>query len=494
METLEGTKWDVVIAGTGLPQSLLALSLSRSGKNVLHLDRNDYYGGNEAALSLFEAEEWAKRHAGGDAGTCDATFSHATVDSPTSADGEGVKLSQPRAYSLALAPHIIHAQSTLLAGLVSSRLHNQLDFQAVGSWFILEKVVGATDAHVDISRVPSSREDIFRDSSFDLRAKRSLVKFLRFVQTYEEQSEVWISDAETPFTHFLQQKFGLPPSSHSALLALTLGSGPPEQVNTATALPKISRHLRSIGVFGAGFGAVLPKWGGLAEIAQVACRAGAVGGGVYVLKKGIKSCSSLDGGITELVLSEGEKITTSWLVGCPDDIPARSSHAVTDGLTKGIFVVTPALATLFPPTSEGGVTPAGAVVAIPPADPESPPAHIIAHSHESGECPSSQSVLYASIALPVEQGIPRLTTAVEDLLQGLDGASGRVLWSLKYHQRNFSLSGGSDANTIILPNVPVELGLPDSVLDDVRSAWQKITGDTEGFMIFEAREGMENED
>jgi RAB protein geranylgeranyltransferase component A len=25
METLEGTKWDVVIAGTGLPQSLLAL-------------------------------------------------------------------------------------------------------------------------------------------------------------------------------------------------------------------------------------------------------------------------------------------------------------------------------------------------------------------------------------------------------------------------------------------------------------------------------------
>jgi RAB protein geranylgeranyltransferase component A len=25
METLEGTQWDVVIAGTGLPQSLLAL-------------------------------------------------------------------------------------------------------------------------------------------------------------------------------------------------------------------------------------------------------------------------------------------------------------------------------------------------------------------------------------------------------------------------------------------------------------------------------------
>jgi hypothetical protein len=220
------------------------------------------------------------------------------------------------------------------------------------------------------------------------------VKFLRFVQTYEEQSEVWSPDAETPFTDFLQRKFGLPPSSHGALLALTLGSGPSAQVNTATALPKISRHLRSIGVFGAGFGAVLPKWGGLAEIAQVACRAGAVGGGVYVLKKGIKSCSSLGDGVTELVLSEGEKLFTSWLVGCPDDVPAQSSHTITDGLTKGIFVVSPALATLFPPTSEGGVTPAGAVVAIPSGDPECPPMHIIAHSHESGECPSSQSKSY----------------------------------------------------------------------------------------------------
>lgn len=103
-------------------------------------------------------------------------------------------------------------------------------------------------------------------------------------------------------------------------------------------------------------------------------------------------------------------------------------------------------------------------------------------------------VLYASIALPAEQGIPRLITAVDDLLQGLHGSSGRVLWSLKYHQSNISLSGESDANTIILPNVPVELGLPDSVLNDVRSAWQQITGDTEGFLVFEAREGMEDED
>lgn len=103
-------------------------------------------------------------------------------------------------------------------------------------------------------------------------------------------------------------------------------------------------------------------------------------------------------------------------------------------------------------------------------------------------------VLYASIALPAEQGILRLSTAVDDLLRGLDGSSGRVLWSLKYHQRNIEQASESEPNSIILSNVPVELGLSDSVLGDVKSAWQQITGETEGFMVFEAREGMEDED
>lgn len=40
---------------------VLDRALSRSGKNVLHVDRNPYYGGAEAAFSLQEAEEWVNR-------------------------------------------------------------------------------------------------------------------------------------------------------------------------------------------------------------------------------------------------------------------------------------------------------------------------------------------------------------------------------------------------------------------------------------------------
>lgn len=36
-------------------------ALSKSDKKVLHIDKNDYYGGSEAALSLEEAVRWTER-------------------------------------------------------------------------------------------------------------------------------------------------------------------------------------------------------------------------------------------------------------------------------------------------------------------------------------------------------------------------------------------------------------------------------------------------
>lgn len=36
-------------------------ALSRSGKKVLHVDKNPYYGGAESAFSLQEAELWMKQ-------------------------------------------------------------------------------------------------------------------------------------------------------------------------------------------------------------------------------------------------------------------------------------------------------------------------------------------------------------------------------------------------------------------------------------------------
>ena len=42
-------QYDVVLCGTGLVQSILSAALSKSGKKVLHLDKNDFYGGDHHA-------------------------------------------------------------------------------------------------------------------------------------------------------------------------------------------------------------------------------------------------------------------------------------------------------------------------------------------------------------------------------------------------------------------------------------------------------------
>jgi Rab proteins geranylgeranyltransferase component A len=338
---------------------------------------------------LNEANEWASKHTG----ETKKAFSHASISSY--APETDVTLSSSRAYALALAPHLIYAKSNVVTALVSSQLHNQLDFQAVGSWFILDVPKQDSQSESALTRVPSSREDVFQDSTLDLKAKRSLMKFLRFVTAYEDQPETWQESRDEPFSSFLQQKFGLPPASHAPIVALTMSRKDSKSTLTRDALPQITQHLRSIGVFGPGFGAVLPKWGGLAEVAQVACRACAVGGGVYVLNKPLRESTYIEGSEKlQLNIGDGESITTSWFCTSVEAPRAFGRPKKPDPklgyISKSMSIVSSPIDALFPATSEGGVTPAGAVVVVHPVSEDETPVHLIVHTSEAGECPMNQ--------------------------------------------------------------------------------------------------------
>ncbi|XP_053461697.1 rab proteins geranylgeranyltransferase component A 2 [Nycticebus coucang] len=56
------TDFDVVIIGTGLPESILAAACSRSGQRVLHIDSRSYYGGNWASFSFSGLLGWLKEY------------------------------------------------------------------------------------------------------------------------------------------------------------------------------------------------------------------------------------------------------------------------------------------------------------------------------------------------------------------------------------------------------------------------------------------------
>lgn len=109
----------------------------------------------------------------------------------------------------------------------------------------------------------------------------------------------------------------------------------------------------------------------------------------------------------------------------------------------------------------------------------------------------SSGVLYASIAQPFESCSSRLATAIHTLLRGSAEQPPHVLWSMQYYQTCSQPAPimSAEKNVIIMPPVPLDLALPDSLLDDVKNAWQKITLSSEDtFLAFEAREGAGDED
>ncbi|KAI5252833.1 hypothetical protein E4T42_03168 [Aureobasidium subglaciale] len=586
MDSLDGTSYDVLISGTGIQQSLLALALSRSGKKILHVDKDDTYGGPEAALSLQEAEQWVEKLNSAK----QSRFSNASI---TKSDEAAQSLSPSRAYNLSLAPTLIYTRSGLLPILVSSNTNAQLDFMAVGAWFVFEK----QEQDGRLARIPNGREDIFADPSLTLKMKGQLMKFVRFIGAFEEKPETWQPHRNTPFTTFLSEQFGL--HAVDSLMALCLSLETPEKTTTEFALPRIARHLRSIGVFGAGFGSVTPKWGGLSEIIQVACRACAVGGGTYVLGQGISiidhaqsdeddieeiprepekpdvsqdihnmitegegfvdinpdSLDELESGIKEqslddllaaagysiagveeekptpavdesaekqtpaasasekkslysVQLSNGEKVSSQFIVGCSDDLPGslpfttignKVSDAQPDAASRSVTIISSPMQHLFVTAAEGGVSPAGAVVIFPAgslSNTSHPPVQIMVHSSDTGECPQGQCIVYASTALTGQQGQQLLAQAISSLLAAHDNEA-KALWSLVYEQHSEMgiLSPEASQSSILkFQDAPLDFAFDDAIIENVQAAWQKILPEADDFMVFRDRGEATEED
>jgi len=396
--------------------------------------------------------------------------------------------------------------------------------------------------HGRLMRIPTTREDVvYSDKSIDLRSKRVVMKVLRFVMKYENQPDLWEPYSSRPFSDFLTEQFKLPLLLHDLFLAITLSLDPPYKTTTAFALPRIARHLRSTGKLGPGFSSVIPKWGGLSEIAQVGCRAGAVGGTVYVLGKGIKSVEPLPkGGEAQgaesipgpapktnqpvpseenkinasynVILDDNETVRTAWIASSENELEPQSqplpNSSESPTVSKSISIVSSTLAILFPNLAEGIPPPAGAVVVFPSgslktveADPEHPPPlHLIVHSSETGECPKGQSVIYATTIGSqdlITMGILRL------LRMSREPETPQVLWSLRYQQcspehpsaDSDQVIDSREDSFVTLPSPSLDLVFDETILDTVKSAWERILGaDTQDFLVFEDRNGMGEDD
>ena len=319
-------------------------------------------------------------------------FHDALISRPADA---GILPFPSRSYNLSLNPQIIYAKSEVLPILVSSQIHTQLEFLAVGSWWVLR--------HGHIQKIPSTREDVFNDESLSMRDKRGLMKFLRYVLQEEEELVTPLGDTviNMSLKVAMSTKFKIPESLQSPLLALALSPVSADSIPFEKALARIRRHLRSMGFFGQGFGAVIAKYGGNSEISQVACRAQAVGGGVYILGHGLRDLEapeqdSEDLALAHCTLSDGTRIRSRYVAGRLDDIPSSCNSSTVQPapskIWRSINVIGDPLRSLFPPTSDNGPIPAVAIVLVDTTstDPDGNPVYLQIHSEDTGECPAGQ--------------------------------------------------------------------------------------------------------
>lgn len=109
-------------------------------------------------------------------------------------------------------------------------------------------------------------------------------------------------------------------------------------------------------------------------------------------------------------------------------------------------------------------------------------------------------VLYSSTSLSGNDGFQLLQLATDALLTSVDLTPlPTLLWSVQYEQRAGAEPGAmpqqSDDHNIIFPPVPLDLASVDSVLEHVKEAWQRITGDEAGeFLVFADRETYDDDD
>jgi RAB protein geranylgeranyltransferase component A len=227
--------YDVIVLGTGLTESILACAISRTGRYVLHIDPNDYYGRNESSHTLESFIATAQAHLapslehGQDEGKSSSSpesivfhekilpvfrtlyfknYSESTSrqcedDQPQTEEtadlaATPVETSSPKSQDIhKLYPfNIDFPGNGLLLGsgivvdsLIKSDVSKYLEFQAMEGLFVYRPDEGNSCSSITATSVPRSRGEVFKSDLFNVLEKRSLMKFLQIVSDWGRERD-----------------------------------------------------------------------------------------------------------------------------------------------------------------------------------------------------------------------------------------------------------------------------------------------------------------
>ncbi|KAJ7953522.1 Guanosine nucleotide diphosphate dissociation inhibitor [Quillaja saponaria] len=288
-------EYDVIVLGTGLKECILSGLLSVDGLKVLHMDRNDYYGGESTSLNLNQL--W-KRFRG--------------------SDQPPEQLGSSKDYNVDMIPKFMMANGTLVRVLIHTDVTKYLNFKAVDGSFVYNKG--------KVHKVPANDVEALKSPLMGLFEKRRARKFFIYVQDYEENDPKSHEglDLNKVTAKDLISKYGLDDNTIDFIghaLALHLD----DAYLNAPAMDFVKRmklYAESLARFQGGSPYIYPLYG-LGELPQAFARLSAVYGGTYMLSKPECKVEFDENGKAFGVTSEGETAKCKKVVCDPSYLPTK---------------------------------------------------------------------------------------------------------------------------------------------------------------------------
>ncbi|XP_074310365.1 guanosine nucleotide diphosphate dissociation inhibitor At5g09550-like [Silene latifolia] len=288
-------EYDVIVLGTGLKECIISGLLSVDGLKVLHMDRNDYYGGDSTSLNLNQL--W-KRFRGDE-------------QPPES-------LGQSKEYNVDMVPKFMMANEVLVRILIHTDVTKYLNFKAVDGSFVYNKG--------KIYKVPATDVEALKSPLMGLFEKRRARKFFIYVQDYEDDDPKSHEglDLNQITARDLIKKYGLEDDTIDFIghaLALYLDDSYLDQP-ALDFVKRMKLYAESLARFRGGSPYIYPLYG-LGELPQGFARLSAVYGGTYMLSKPDCAVVFDDSGKAIGVSSEGETAKCKKVVCDPAYLPDK---------------------------------------------------------------------------------------------------------------------------------------------------------------------------
>lgn len=285
-------EYDCIVLGTGLKECILSGFLSVNKKKILHMDRNQYYGGESASITPLEK------------------FYELFGKTPK-------QLGSSKDWNIDLIPKFLMAQGDLVKYLIESGVTRYLEFKQVeGSYVYKDK---------KLFKVPADEKEALATSLMGMFEKRRFHKFLVFANNFEpDDSKTWQEfDPEKTKMKDVFAKFGVDANTQSFTghaLALHLNDNYLEEPCKET-LMKIKLYSYSLAQYGKS--PYLYPLYGLGELPQGFARLSAIYGGTYMLDKPIEDIKYDENGRVCGVTSQGETAKTKMVIGDPSYFPDK---------------------------------------------------------------------------------------------------------------------------------------------------------------------------